>query len=55
MLELGQRGVLGERLVGSSQLTPYTKWPWLGPAISAILAVLGLIFTRPHLNKYKRT
>ena len=41
-LEVGERGVLRGRLSGSTELSPYSRRPWLVPALCALLAVVGI-------------
>ncbi len=41
-LGVGEEGVLRARLAGSTDLSPYSRAPWLVPALSALLAVVGV-------------
>ncbi len=41
-LGVGERGVLSGRLVGSKDLSLYSRTPWLVPMLSAVLAALGV-------------
>jgi apolipoprotein N-acyltransferase len=48
-LGVGQEGTLSARFVGRTDLSPYTRAPWLVPAASVLLALAGLVRARrPH-------
>lgn len=42
-LGVGERGVLRGRITGSTELSPYSRAPWLVPGLCALLAALGLV------------
>jgi apolipoprotein N-acyltransferase len=42
LLGVGESGVLDRRIAGRETLTPYSRLPWLAPALATALAVLGL-------------
>ncbi len=48
-LGVGERGVLAVRVAGLSELTRFSRAPWLVPLLSALLAVLALVFARASL------
>ena len=41
-LEVGERGVLRGRVSGATDLSPYSRAPWLVPVLSAVLATAGI-------------
>ncbi len=45
-LGVGERGVLRGRLTGASDLSPYSRAPWLVPVVCALLAACGLVLSR---------
>ncbi len=53
-LELGERGVLRQRLKGSAELSPYTRAPWLVPLACTILAIFAIFLSRRTMTPSKR-
>lgn len=53
-LGVGERGILRAALGGSTQLTLYTRWPWLSPSLAALLALFAIL-TRRFVRRADRT
>lgn len=52
-IELGRPGMIAERVAGSSELTPYARFPWIVPLLSA-LVVVSAIFRAWTKDRRKR-
>lgn len=46
VLDVGEEGTIAARVVGRSDRSPYTRAPWLVPALSILLSIVGLLATR---------
>jgi apolipoprotein N-acyltransferase len=39
---LGRPGVIAERVAGAGELTPYVRFPWIVPLLSALVTVSAI-------------